>query len=244
MKKQKNVTVEETARMSPNLKLILVRAIVIMVLMGISFMLVVVFFPLSKNNITQKIDPKKETESLMIKIGTLYDLPKGETPTIATVSDKTKLQKQSFFAKAENGDKVLIYATSKKAILYRPSINKLIEVAPLAINSPTETPVATTISPPSALPERKTVSISILNGTKTAGLASTAETKILEQMKDVEVVEKGNTIKDYTKTLIVDMSGTNAELAKKIADVFEGIVGSLPAGEKTPKGEIMVIMGK
>lgn len=72
-----------------------------------------------------------ETASLVKKVGKLIELPISETPTIATVSDKTKLTGQQFFANAQNGDKVLIYSQAKKAILYRPSTNKIIEVAPI-----------------------------------------------------------------------------------------------------------------
>lgn len=73
-----------------------------------------------------------DTGKLVDKIGKLIELPADETPTIALVSDVDKLQNQAFFAKAQNGDQVLIYTKAKKVILYRPSINKLIEVAPLA----------------------------------------------------------------------------------------------------------------
>ncbi len=66
-------------------------------------------------------------------------LPEGETPTLATVTDREKLQDQEFFQKAENGDKVLIYSTAAKAILYRPSIDRIIEVAPIFFNNPTST---------------------------------------------------------------------------------------------------------
>lgn len=76
---------------------------------------------------------KDATDRLIEDVGKLVQLPQGETPTIATVSDVTKLKNQAFFAKAQNGDKVLIYTQAKRAILYRPSTNKVIEIAPVNI---------------------------------------------------------------------------------------------------------------
>jgi len=78
---------------------------------------------------------KVEAEQLVNKVGKLTELPKGETPTIATVQDLDKLKGQSFFADAQNGDKALIYTQAKKAFLYRPSTNKLINIAPLNIGA-------------------------------------------------------------------------------------------------------------
>ena len=78
---------------------------------------------------------KAETESVLKNIGELMELPDGE-PTVATVLDKDKLQDQEFFAKAENGDKVVIFAESKIAILYRSSVNKIISFAPVSIGRP------------------------------------------------------------------------------------------------------------
>jgi hypothetical protein len=83
---------------------------------------------------------KVETQQLIDKVGILVDLPKGETPTIATVQDLEKLKGQAFFADAQNGDKALIYTQSKKAFLYRPSTNKVINIAPLSIGSGESTP--------------------------------------------------------------------------------------------------------
>ena len=68
-----------------------------------------------------------ETQQLVNEVGKLVQLPQGETPTIATVNNATKLQNQAFFKDAQNGDKVLIYSKSGKAVLYRPSTNKVIE---------------------------------------------------------------------------------------------------------------------
>ncbi len=88
-----------------------------------------------------------QNQQLINKIGTLAVLPKGETPTIATVTDITKLSDQPFFTNAQNGDKVLIYTQAKKAYLYRPSTNKIINIAPVNLgnqSSSTTTPTGTT----------------------------------------------------------------------------------------------------
>lgn len=96
-----------------------------------------------------------EINSIASTISKFMDLPTDETPTLATVTDKEKLKEQDFFKKSENGDKILIYANAKKAILYRPSTEKIIEVAPLLIGSgsqeetPTEMPEVT----PTEMPE-------------------------------------------------------------------------------------------
>lgn len=68
------------------------------------------------------------------KVGKLIALPADETPTIATVEDKTKLADQAFFSAAENGDKLLIYTKAQKAIVYRPSTNQIINVGPISID--------------------------------------------------------------------------------------------------------------
>jgi hypothetical protein len=86
-----------------------------------------------KNN--PQIVAQNENQSLISSIGKLTPLPKDESPTIATVTDITKLKDQPFFANAQNGDKVLIYTTAKKAFLYRPSTNKIINIAPVNLGS-------------------------------------------------------------------------------------------------------------
>ncbi len=78
---------------------------------------------------------QKEVADLVAKVGKLVVLPEGENPTVATVSDPQALKDQPFFAKAVQGDKVLIYAEAKKAVLYSVSLNKVIDVAPLNIGA-------------------------------------------------------------------------------------------------------------
>jgi uncharacterized protein HemX len=78
---------------------------------------------------------QRETDALIAKVSALVDVPKDETPQAAVVSDVAKAKAQSaFFANAQNGDKILLYVKNGKAVLYRPSTNKVIEYGPLTIN--------------------------------------------------------------------------------------------------------------
>ncbi len=77
----------------------------------------------------------EESQAVIAAVGRLIILPDNEQPTIATVSDPSKLKDQPFFASAKIGDKVLIYTNAKKAILYSPEENKIVEVAPVNIGN-------------------------------------------------------------------------------------------------------------
>lgn len=79
--------------------------------------------------------PQQRLQDIVVKVEKLMVLPNDEVPTMATVSDPDKLQDQQFFANAETGDIVLIYTQAHKAILYRESLDKIIEVAPINIPS-------------------------------------------------------------------------------------------------------------
>lgn len=86
---------------------------------------------------------QQEVQQLVDRVSKLIVLPDEETPTVATVSDPEKLKDQPFFAKAQKGDRVLIYTDAKKAILYNPTTNKIVDVAPINIgNTSATTPPA------------------------------------------------------------------------------------------------------
>ncbi len=78
------------------------------------------------------VGAKKEAQSIIAAVGKLIALPTGEEPIIATVADPSKLQGQPFFQNAKKGDKVLIYNIAKKAILFDPVQNLIVDVAPLS----------------------------------------------------------------------------------------------------------------
>lgn len=204
-----------------------------------------------------------EIANLTKVVGSMIVLPEGETPTLATVTDKEKLASQPFFQKAENGDKVLIYTNSGRAILYRPSTQwykngKIVDVTTVNVNAP-----APAAAPPSsesgvaAMPVPGTpsdtvekvvvpnVPVALYNGSTKTGVTNTFESAVTEKFSNLSVVAKEKAAKnDYQGNLIIDLSGTNADLAKNIAESFGGIVGALPDGETAPVGaDILVIVG-
>jgi hypothetical protein len=68
-----------------------------------------------------------QTQQIINTVGKTVALPASETPTLAKVTDVTKLQGNSLFKNAQNGDVVLVYPKSGWTLLYRPSIGKVIE---------------------------------------------------------------------------------------------------------------------
>lgn len=120
-------------------------AIVILALLGTSGFLYKKYHDSQTEIAALKQDPnaaaQKEIKDLVTKVGKLVVLPTGEDPTVATVTDPDKLKDQSFFTNAKVGDKILIYTNAKKAYLYNPDINKIVEIAPITIG-PSTTPAA------------------------------------------------------------------------------------------------------
>lgn len=122
------------------------------------------YFQYQQTQLTLKnptLAAQQEAAATVTAVGKLIDLPKSEQPTIATVSDITKLKDQPFFSKAQNGDKVLIYTQAKEAILYRPIDNKIISVAPVNLGSNTPvtlTPAPTGTKKPTPTPVKKATS--------------------------------------------------------------------------------------
>lgn len=88
-----------------------------------------------------------EVQKIVAEVGKHLVLPEGEVPTMAVVSDLSKLKDQPFFERAALGDIVLIYATTRRAVLWRPSAQKIIEVSAINLPSPVvQTPASVSSS--------------------------------------------------------------------------------------------------
>lgn len=81
-----------------------------------------------KNN--PDVAAKATSQRIVERVGGLFFLP-SEEPTVAQIEDKSKLETQSFFDGAENGDYLLVFADAKLALIYREKDDKLVNVGPV-----------------------------------------------------------------------------------------------------------------
>ena len=78
---------------------------------------------------------QKEIEALVAKVGRLMILPKDEIPQVAEINNATLAAKeQPFYVDAKNGDKLLVYLSLRKAIIYSPSRNLIVNVGPIYLD--------------------------------------------------------------------------------------------------------------
>lgn len=192
---------------------------------------------------------------LIAEVSSRIMLPGDEKPTVAVVSDINRLKDQQFFANGQNGDVVLIYMTSKKAVLYRPTDKKIVEVAPVNLNNTqasvagtttasvdtNPTPATSTAPTPTPAPRK----YSILNGTSVTGLAKTFEQQLTTKFPTAQVLERGNAVKrDYATSTLVDVGGNKTAEAQQVASALGIVPGPLPAGEQLPAGvDFLIIIG-
>jgi len=200
-----------------------------------------------------------ENKTLIAKVGRHILLPATEDPQVVTISDKDKLSNQAFFQNAKNGDKALFNNAAKKAILYDPVSDKIVEVAPVNGSSAGPTPtipstsavLATTATPPSPAATKSTPfnrylqryqhSRTNLNCRK--NFSRTKESYLKQPTKD------NTKKKEYDTTYVVDVNGNNKDVVSSIASALGGSAASLPTGEESLTSvdgkpvDIVVIIG-
>ena len=190
---------------------------------------------------------KAEADKIIAEVGRLMTLPEGEYPTVATVADLEQLKDKPFFNKAKQGDKVLIYPNAKKAILYDPVTNKIIDVAPINFEpSVTPTSVVTpTLAPQPSPSLEEELKVILYNGTNITGLTKNYEELLKEKIPNVTVTDKDVAKKrDYPETLLVDIKGNKKEQAELLANILEIKLESMPNEESaSPSADFLIILG-
>ena len=152
------------------------------------------------------------------EISKSYTLPTGEKPTLGTVNDADAIKKTNptFFKDLAKDDVLLIYDKAPLVVIYRPSTKKIINSAPLKFTNK--------------------VSVGVYGGKTERGAVS----DILKQAfsSNVSLTADADAKTPHTTTIVVDLTGKNAELATKIATEIKGKVATQPATEDTPAAGI------
>lgn len=178
-----------------------------------------------KNNLTTDQAINIEKDRVLSRVSKIYSLPQGEDATLYYIRSKEQFltednKKSELFRKVETGDYLISYTKAKIVILFRPSTDKIVDTGPLNAVG---------------------ITVAIIG---TESMRNTVENLLKNAFQDsVGVVSKEDSKSPYQDTVVVDVSGKNAENAKKIAEAVKGKVGTLPPGEAKPQADILVIAG-
>jgi len=178
----------------------------------------------------------EQMKEIVAAVSKLIALPVDELPTLVTVTDPEKLKGQPFFVRSSVGDKVLLYQNAKKAILYRPSEKKIIDVSSLTINE---------MSTQSGT-QTQEIRVVLFNGTTITGLTKKFEPVLKSAIPTAVIVGRNNASSSTYKTsLLIDVMGTREMEAKEFAQKLGMATGVLPDGEDKPTStDFLIILGE
>lgn len=183
------------------------------------------------------LQAQAELDEVLEQVSKLVNLPEGVTPILATVNNADSLKEQQpFFKDALNGDKLLLYTNApdpvdRKAFLYRPETNQLINVAPLNIGGNIQA-------------QQDEFSMDIRNGTGSEGLEDQMEALLGRIFPNSNVASKGIAANDeYESSVLVQVNASD-ELATKVSQLFNVPVEELPADEEVNEDvDLILILG-
>lgn len=196
-------------------------------------------------------------------------LPEGEVPLVATIVDVNSLKvEQAFYKDAQNGDRLLLFGESLKAVLYSPDRNIIVNVGPVQVPDADEESFEATQpnlgnegnADIESVPEgseadvledergeipRESLTLEIRNGSGEDGAAQIlAEELSVDDAYDVVFVTDAATT-TYQATLIIDQtnerSGTSTDILAATLD--STVTYALPSGEATSTADVIIIIG-
>lgn len=86
-------------------------------------------------------NPKNVEQKTVETVSKLVEVPE-EKPTVVTVQDAAKLSNPELASRAKDGDRLLVYAESRRVVMYRPSNGKIVDILSIK-DQTTTTPTGT-----------------------------------------------------------------------------------------------------
>ena len=174
------------------------------------------------------LDARRQMQRVVREVGRLIVLPEGEEPTLATVTDGEQVSKQPFFAKAQKGDKVLLYPVAKMAFLYRPAWRKLVNVGPI-----------------SGEISYQKFTVAVRNGSGSKETVGAFESALRASFPNVVASKTIASRSDFPNTIVIPVKDEGYALARLVADSLHLQLGVLPNGEAMPDGaEVLIVVGR
>jgi hypothetical protein len=198
-------------------------------------------------------------------------LPENETPVIVPVKEADQMdQSQSFYQGIQDGDYLVIFSEAKKAIIYRYTEDKIVNISTVFItkeesekqgyqiqsteddetsdisneeNSESQEESSTEENIESS--EIEEINLEIRNGSTKIGAASQLKNDLREYEK-ITVNKIGNAInKNYDSTKIIDLSeGKKPNALDFLKNELEGdLLEEMPDQEPASNADILVIIG-
>ncbi len=176
-----------------------------------------------------QISEQDAAKQIISEVGKLMQLPENEQAIVATINDKDKFSSQPFFTQAKNGDKILIYPKTNKAILYDPITKKVLDVSTINLGTP---------SAEASMPK-----IVIKVGTQSAQLVNQLESELEQSLKNDSLVSREKIGKSDRKESLIYLSDPKFKsLADSAAKKYQLTpIFKLPSEEKDVAGASLII---
>ncbi len=174
-------------------------------------------------------------ERVVARIATHLVVRTEEMPTMLIVNDPDNMRMANpwFYAHAVVGDRVLLW--SDQAVLYRVSLDRIIQVLPLNVPTLTSSTPATANTATST----RIITVELRNASGRPGEAKLAAKKLDSQQ--FQVVKLGDARKIQPTTLVV--AGDSIDTAPLLS-IFQATTGTIPNAEATSSAEVIVFIGE
>lgn len=194
----------------------------------------------------------EEAVRIMDKVRSLVVVPVGEEPTVARITDINRLSGQLFFTLAQNGDHVLVFQQARRAVLYRESENKIVEITTVNIaGTPTpgtqqEVAGAETTQPtatPLVTPVTARFTVFLLNGLGDNETLDEIKQQLAQEAPELRVVGEAVAKRTYATSSIVDIAGDKAGQVKDIGERLNMELSVYPDGEDSFSADFLIVVG-
>lgn len=178
---------------------------------------------------------EKEIARVLEAASAHMDIPEGE-PIVGRIKNaKALIAEQAFYQGAKDGDYLIIFPSSAKAVIYSLNDDILVNVGPIIFQREGEATELFLDEP---------IAVEVRNGGEVAGAAGDLADRLSPQAFDVvEIANAANTDYDQTTIVVLDES-IPVEVVTELANQLSATVAAeIPVDEADSDAQILIIVG-